>query len=171
MGNGSGSRTRVHYGAPGGNAGWQQSTGLLRLDRFESVPPEYQKREPPVGVLFFGAGDRTRTGTLSPAVDFEGVNPAGNLWNRVELSGIFHPTKCSKSIAFHLKSDFSLKKQVKSCIKRILQCEPICGTFFAPGRDIGGMRHDLHNAKLSVNDFIVTAFPVIGKKFLRGLIL
>ena len=34
-------------------------------------PPGYQKREPPVGVLFFGAGDRTRTGTLSPAVDFE----------------------------------------------------------------------------------------------------
>ena len=34
-------------------------------------PPECQKREPPVGVLFFGAGDRTRTGTLSPAVDFE----------------------------------------------------------------------------------------------------
>ena len=71
LGNGAGSRTRVHYGAPGGNAGWQQPTGLLHLDRFESVPPGYQKREPPVGVLFFGAGDRTRTGTLSPAVDFE----------------------------------------------------------------------------------------------------
>ena len=119
---GAANRTRVHYGAPGGNAGWQQSTGLLHLDRFESVPPGYkkrepqvgvlffwcrrqdsitlkcefrragiqqqstgllhlhgfesvppgyQKREPPVGVLFFGAGDRTRTGTLSPAVDFE----------------------------------------------------------------------------------------------------
>ena len=100
---------------------------------------------------------------MLPPKDFEGVNPAGNLWNRVELSGIFHPTKCSKSMAFHLKSDFSLKKQVKSCIKRILQCESTCGTFFALGRDIGGMRHDLHNAKLSVNDFIVTAFPVIDE--------
>lgn len=34
---GAGDRARVHYGAPGGNAGWQQSTGLLHLHGFESV--------------------------------------------------------------------------------------------------------------------------------------
>ena len=68
---GAGDLTRVHYGAPGGNAGWQQSTGLLHLHGFESVPPEYKKENPRAGFSFFGAGDRTRTGTLSPAADFE----------------------------------------------------------------------------------------------------
>ena len=34
-------------------------------------PPGYKKENPRSGFSFFGAGDRTRTGTLSPAVDFE----------------------------------------------------------------------------------------------------
>ena len=53
---GAGDRTRVHYGAPGGNAGWQQSTGLLHLHGFESVPPGYKKENPRSGFSFFGAG-------------------------------------------------------------------------------------------------------------------
>ena len=61
---GAGDRTRVHYGAPDGNAGWQQSTGLLHLHGFESVA--YTKKESPEGALFFGAGDRTRTCTAKP---------------------------------------------------------------------------------------------------------
>ena len=47
---GAGDRTRVHYGAPGGNAGWQQSTGLLHLHGFESVA--YTKKESPWGLSF-----------------------------------------------------------------------------------------------------------------------
>ena len=43
---GAGDRTRVHYGAPGGNAGWQQSTGLLHLHGFESVARIPKKRAP-----------------------------------------------------------------------------------------------------------------------------
>ena len=44
-----------------------------------------RKKRAPIRVLFFGAGDRTRTGTLSPAVDFESttstnsITPAGGL--------------------------------------------------------------------------------------------
>ena len=34
-------------------------------------PPRCKKQIPGSGICFFGAGDRTRTGTLSPAVDFE----------------------------------------------------------------------------------------------------
>ena len=49
---GAGDRTRVHYGAPGGNAGWQQSTGLLHLYGFESVPLDTKKRTPGRGSLF-----------------------------------------------------------------------------------------------------------------------
>ena len=43
---GAGDRTRVHYGAPGGNAGWQQSTGLLHLHGFEPVAYTKIKKEP-----------------------------------------------------------------------------------------------------------------------------
>ena len=56
--------------------------GLNR--RFSAKADQYQIREPPQRVaLLFGAGDRTRTGTLSPAVDFESttstnsITPAG----------------------------------------------------------------------------------------------
>ena len=52
--------------------------------RFSSMTTQNQIREPPTRVaLLFGAGDRTRTGTLSPAVDFESttstnsITPAG----------------------------------------------------------------------------------------------
>ena len=34
-------------------------------------PLDTKKENPRSGFSFFGAGDRTRTGTLSPAVDFE----------------------------------------------------------------------------------------------------
>ena len=68
-------RTRLHYGAPGGNAGWQQSTGLLHFHGFESV-------------AISGAGDRTRLHYRAPGVEppdgnsppdcciFIGSNPA-----------------------------------------------------------------------------------------------
>ena len=49
------------------------SAGVLRPDshlRFES-DRQSQKADTQMGICFFGAGDRTRTGTLSPAVDFE----------------------------------------------------------------------------------------------------
>ena len=47
----------------------QMSTGHLHLNRFDSVID--QKQGTPMGRPVFGAGGRTRTGTLSPAVDFE----------------------------------------------------------------------------------------------------
>ena len=49
------------------------SAGQLGPDshlRFES-DRHSKKADTPMGICFFGAGDRTRTGTLSPAVDFE----------------------------------------------------------------------------------------------------
>ena len=52
LGNGAANRTRVHYGAPGGNAGWQQSTGLLHLHGFESVPLDTKKEDPRSGFSF-----------------------------------------------------------------------------------------------------------------------
>ena len=48
----------------------QHATGVLYLDGFESLVIG-TKKEHPYGVLFFGAGDRTRTGTPSLAADFE----------------------------------------------------------------------------------------------------
>ena len=53
--------------------------------------------------LFPGAGDRTRTGTPSLAADFEGIDSFGIQWNRVEPSGVFHLTKHTKPVPFHLK--------------------------------------------------------------------
>ena len=50
--------------------------------RFES-DRHSKKADTRMGICFFGAGDRTRTGTLSPAVDFESttstnsITPAG----------------------------------------------------------------------------------------------
>ena len=53
---GAGDRTRVHYGAPGGNAGWQQSTGLLHLHGFESCRFFRTKKESPRGGSLFWCG-------------------------------------------------------------------------------------------------------------------
>ena len=39
--------------------------------RVRPPPLNTKKENPRSGFSFFGAGDRTRTGTLSPAVDFE----------------------------------------------------------------------------------------------------
>ena len=59
----------------------------------------------------FGAGDRTRTGTLSPAVDFESVGLFGIQWNVVEPSGIFHLTKHTQPVVFAPKKlQFSAKQ-------------------------------------------------------------
>jgi len=49
---------------------------------------------------FSGAGGRTRTGTMSPSVDFESVGLLGIQWNTMEPSGIFHLTKHTKPIVF-----------------------------------------------------------------------
>ena len=62
----------------------------------------------------YGAGDRTRTGTLSPAVDFESVGLFGIQWNVVEPSGIFHLTKHTKPIAFAPKKLHFSAKQPQS---------------------------------------------------------
>ena len=53
---GAGDRTRLHYGAPGGNAGWQQSTGLLHLHGFEPVAYTKIKKEP-AGSFFTQCGN------------------------------------------------------------------------------------------------------------------
>ena len=62
----AGDRTRAHCGAPGGNAGWQQSTGLLHLHGFEPVARIPKIGAPLEGAPIFGAGDRTRTCTAKP---------------------------------------------------------------------------------------------------------
>ena len=60
---------------------------------------------------FIGAGGRTRTGTLSPAVDFESVGLFGIQWNVVEPSGIFHLTKHTQPVVFAPKKlQFSAKQ-------------------------------------------------------------
>ena len=70
-------------------------------------------KQPKIAVYgyFYGAGDRTRTGTLSPAVDFESVGLFGIQWNVVEPSGIFHLTKHTQPVVFAPKKlQFSAKQ-------------------------------------------------------------
>ena len=50
----------------------QMSTGHLHGDGFESST-DNQKEAPRFGVLLFGAGNRTRTGTLFTARDFKSL--------------------------------------------------------------------------------------------------
>ena len=56
---------------------------LPRLSPAVRVRPVSKKADTRTGICFFGAGDRTRPGTLSPAVDFESttstnsITPAG----------------------------------------------------------------------------------------------
>ena len=52
---------------------------------------------------YYGAGGGTRTHTMSPPTDFEGIDSFGIQWNRVEHSGVFHLTKHTKPVPFHLK--------------------------------------------------------------------
>ena len=93
---------------------WQQvSTGHLHLDGFESRSRR-KKADTPTGYLLFGAGDRTRTGTLSPAVDFESVGLFGIQWNVVEPSGIFHLTKHTQPVVFAPKKLHFSAKQPQS---------------------------------------------------------
>ena len=48
-----------------------------RLSPAVRVRPASKKADTPKGICFFGAGDRTRTGTLSLAVDFESLPSSG----------------------------------------------------------------------------------------------
>ena len=91
----------------------QVSAGHLHFDGFS--PGQDQKREEGITFLsFFGAGDRTRTGTLSLAVDFESVGLFGIQRNVVEPSGIFHLTKHTKPIVFAPKKLHFSAKQPQS---------------------------------------------------------
>src|SRR5574344_278234 len=64
----------------------------------------FYKKSTPQGVLFSGAGGRTRTGTLSPAVDFESttstnsITPAGVTevlyYDAIKISRVFCAFPC-----------------------------------------------------------------------------
>ena len=58
------------------------STGHLLFDRFKSG--RHQKRQPR-GAVFFGAGNRTRTGTLFTARDFKLLRRCGIHYTGVEF--------------------------------------------------------------------------------------
>ena len=56
-------------------------------------------RHPFWGTADFGAGGRTRTGTLSPAVDFEFFNPSGKYGKTMDLKKPFLPPKTPVNIS------------------------------------------------------------------------
>ena len=52
-------------------------------------------------LLFFGAGDRTRTGTLSPAVDFESTTSTNSItpaWNSSIIPDAGRNCKCKFTV-------------------------------------------------------------------------
>ena len=71
----------------------QRATGMLHLDGFESGTITNKKEEALASSFFVGAGDRTRTGTPSLAVDFERRGFSG-IWGCSEaLNGTIHLAK------------------------------------------------------------------------------
>ena len=89
----------------------QRRAAWARLSPTVRVHRQSKKRDTRKGISLFGAGDRTRTGTLSPAVDFESVGLFGIQWNVVEPSGIFHLTKHTQPVVFAPKKlQFSAKQ-------------------------------------------------------------
>ncbi len=78
-------------------------TGHLQLNGFESSVAG-TKKERPIGPLFFGAGDRTRTGTPSLAVDFERRGFSRIRGDSEALKGTIHLAKRIKTMQFHRKN-------------------------------------------------------------------
>ena len=80
------------------------STGHLHLYGFEPVAGDSKKEAVRKDDLFFGAGDRTRTGTPSLAADFERRGFSRIRGDSEALKGTIHLAKRIKTMQFHRKN-------------------------------------------------------------------
>jgi len=108
----AGDRTRLQYcGSPAFELVGSRCPPGICIQFVLVRSPITNKKRRPEPPLFIGAGDRTRTGTLSPAADFESCDGFGNLRNHGERYGILWNPKMPSYQQLFL---FSSRKQVQS---------------------------------------------------------
>ena len=88
--------------------GEQHPTGVLQLDWFSSAH-NAKKQIPGSGICFFGAGDRTRTGTPSLAADFESATSTISSHRQVCPISIVHFAPKCKHKVLTTSGGFSLQ--------------------------------------------------------------
>ena len=114
---------------------WQElSTGQFHCYGFESAPPlQKEKRGPIWGLAFLGAGDRTRTGTLSPAVDFESTTSTYSITPAVTrvLYTMFFKISSRKNTDIGLGVINFRLGVVETCVNTVFFNQFIVGTAFS----------------------------------------
>ena len=118
------------------------------------------------GLYWFGAGNRTRTGTLFTARDFKLLSPLGILWNLAYFDGIKHPIIRTFQEWILQKYCNNQKKQTKFTDFAILMiCTCLCPQKWL-GRDVRrDAGRDVRPAPATPSSRLVISACILNDKF------